>query len=334
MLRILKTLFCLVILLSGAVAIADQHKGSDNSLLRFHGICDGSAAVELSDGQLLVSYDESNAWYRFNATGGHYLQSIDYRRQLGFKRKAEADLEAVATVGDDIWWLGSHGRDGDGDIAINRRSLFRTTRSEPANVASDAIDVLRLFGRDLFPAQALLRKPDKGGVNFEGLAGTADGALMIGVRSPLSRGNSGRAMVIEWQPQTTTADVHWLDIDNRGIRALARFQKGFLLVAGGAKSRGKFSLYYWVPGADPVVLPILDKRLRAEAIVTTGGGGVLILSDDGKVKRGDKSAKKGKRTCDRIRRKNPAADQHPNVYFRAQAISADELRAAISAATD
>ena len=227
MLRKLKVLFCFAIPLSGAIAIADQHKGTDNSLLRFHGICDGSAAVELSDGQLLVGYDESNAWYRFNAAGGHYLQSIDYRRQLGFKRSAELDLEAVATVGDDIWWLGSHGRDGDGDIATNRRSLFRTTRSEPAKVAGDAVDVLRLFGQDLFPAQALLRRPDKGGVNFEGLAGTADGALMIGVRSPLSRGDSGRAMLIEWQLHTTTADEHWLDIDNRGIRALARFQNGY-----------------------------------------------------------------------------------------------------------
>lgn len=297
-------------------------------LLRFHGICDGSAAVELNNGQLLVGYDESNAWYRFNLTGGHYLEEIDYGAQFGFDAKSELDVEAAAVMAADIWWLGSHGLDGDGKIAPARRSLFRTTLDAPTTVVGDRVDLLERWQNDLFSKKALARAPDKGGVNFEGLAAGKNGELMIGVRSPLSNGKNGRALVIEWRPGSISAKVHRLDLGDRGIRAMARHRDGYLLVAGGARSRGVSALYYWSPDSPAIELPIVDSRLRPEAIVQTAGG-YLILSDDGRVKRGDKRAKKGKRSCDKIRRKHPAASRHPNVYFTAQALSAGIIDATL-----
>jgi hypothetical protein len=311
-----KGLFSLALLSIAATAWTGSY-AADQSLLRFHGTCDGSAAIAFDDGHLLVGYDETNQWYRFASAGGHYVESIDYGRQLGLTDTQEVDVEAVARSGDHIWWLGSHGRASDGAVAASRRILFKTTRHAPFVVAGESIDLLQSL-QGLFPAKALSRKPDKGGVNFEGLAGTDHGALMIGVRAPLSK--TGQAMVIEWQPKTQSSAVHWLDLGNRGVRALARFEAGYLLIAGGAVSRGKTALYHWTPGGTLIDLPILDSRVRAEAIVTTANG-VLILSDDGKVKRGDKRAKKGKRNCDKIRRKHPLGERHTNVYFRAQSIS-------------
>ncbi len=323
--RWMTSLVCTVLLVT-----ADSH-AAKQSLLRYHGICDGSAAIAIDNEQLLVGYDETNQWYRFDLSGGHYVESIDYGNQLGIGGSEEIDIEAVATVGGDIWWLGSHGRAGDGGTAANRRTLFRTTRNAPSTVTGESIDLLGQLSA-LFPAKALSRRPEKGGVNFEGLAGSSQGALMIGVRAPLSKGTAGRAMVIEWHPRSRSSSVHWLDIDDRGIRALARFDEGYLLIAGGAKSRGKTALYFWLPGNMPIELPILDARVRAEAIVKTADR-VLILADDGKVKRGDKRAKKGERNCDAIRRKHPSGDRHPNVYFRAQSISLAAIRSALKDAS-
>lgn len=308
-----------------------------SELLVFKGICDGSAAIETADRQLLVGYDEDNRWYHFAGTGGHYLASTDYASQLGLGSQGEVDLEAVASGRKYIWWLGSHGRDGDGEVARNRRLLFRTNRVDPTVVVGRAIDVLARLPGATFDRKARNAKPKKGGINFEGLSTTATGGLMIGLRSPLSHGKKGLAAVLELpEPLAEPLQpvLHQLDLRDRGIRAMARINDAYLLVAGPVSGKAGFALYHWQPGERPLELKqLIDRRLNAEAIVRTQAGW-LIVSDDGKIKRSDKSAKKGERSCDKIRRKNPAGERHVNVYFRAQLIKTAALQAAIAQAGD
>ena len=87
-----------------------------------HGICDGSAAVSV-EGGLVVAYDEDTTLYGFDADG-RALGSLPLREALSLPSDAELDLEGAARDGQRTWWVGSHGLDGSGEPAPNRRVLF------------------------------------------------------------------------------------------------------------------------------------------------------------------------------------------------------------------
>lgn len=293
----------------------------------FHGICDGSAAVNLGQDAILVAYDEENALYSFPVSGGDALARADLSGLLDLSRAEEIDIEAAALATDRIWWVGSHGRDGSGAPAPNRRRLFAT------NVPSPGLDDLVLLSgpldlTDTFmespPIAEILddgvrrRHPKQGGVNIEGLAIDADGGLLVGFRSPLER-DTGRALVVRLSPagqSFTVRHSYLLDLGHRGIRDMTGDGNGYAIVAGPSGDEGDFALFAWTPPGSPVPVTSLSS-LNAEAILDRDTHW-LILSDDGKVRRQDPEAKKDQRQCDKIRAKSRLGHRHPSVYFRAE----------------
>lgn len=294
----------------------------------YRGICDGSAAVALDGEFILVAYDEENVLYAFAAAGGGFTAARALSGLLKLPGRGEIDIEAATRVGPRIWWIGSHGLDRDGDDAPNRRVLFAT--NHPARDLNDletlvpARDLTNVLlsapevAKILTPA-ARKRPPKKGGVNIEGLAAGPDGGLMVGFRSPLSGvdGQSGQALVVHLTPRGETFEVQksaLLDLDERGIRAIANDGAGYLIAAGSGGGKQRPALYRW-NGRDAPRLLAETPDLNIEAIVDMGDGW-LVLSDDGKTRRPDDGAHDGDRKCDKIRKKNSRHGHHPSVYFR------------------
>ncbi len=310
---------------------------SSASVIRFNGVCDGSAAVLLPNDNLLVAYDEQNTLFEFSSSGGHLLQEHDYSKALN--SKSEVDVEAAVVVGQHIWWIGSHGNDGSGEQAVSRQQLFKTTvlvstdGQITVEVEGESIDLLPVLLRQGISAGLLdqsqkNKKPKKGGINIEGLSVLENGNLLLGLRSPLTGDDTGNAIIAQVDlsaTQPTIVRFYNLDLGNRGIRDIQAFENGFLLIAGDVDSGGDFSIYRWEADAKPQRIFDLPAHFNAEALVYTGKQW-LVLSDDGKVKRHDESAKDGDRRCDSIRRKNPLAAQHPSVFFRALVVDRQMLR--------
>lgn len=318
-------------------SLAENQPDASSSLsngVTFSGICDGSAAVKLADDQILVAYDETNTLFGFKTNGGSPTARIDYGSLLNLQSNDEVDLEGAVVEGDRIWWIGSHGLNGDGEEAPNRRLLFAT------NVPNSSLNTLELTDKpiDLLPIllessevaniltdEVLKRKPKEGGLNIEGLAETGTGDLLIGLRSPLSGndGRSGNALVVQIQPQADTFTVvrtTSLDLGNRGIRDIVRDGDRYQIVAGPVESGGEFALYAWNGTFDIKQTSALKMGFNAEALVDLGESW-LILSDDGKVTRQDEEAEDGDRKCDKIRRKNSQGDAHPSVFFQGMSIT-------------
>ena len=299
----------------------------------FNGICDGSAAVKLGNKTILVAYDEINTLFAFAQSGGMPSDRIDLLEMLNLETSDEIDIEAATRSGKQIWWIGSHGLDGDGKVAPNRRILFSTNIPSPdlsdmiiVTEPLDLTDILLSSSEvaKVLTESAVQRLPKEGGINIEGIATNSDGGLLVGFRSPLSgeNGMSGNAIIVSLLPKDETFEVqriNLLSLDNRGIRDIANNGLEYMIVAGPVPSGGKFALYTW----DGIGIPQLTtnlERLNAEGILDLGSHW-LILSDDGKMKRADNEANDGERKCDKIRKKNSKGEAHPSVFFRTKIIS-------------
>lgn len=320
--------------------------GSETKEIIFKGICDGSAAVKLKGDKILVAYDEENALFVFDTSGGmptahKDLQDLNLKTFDTEKPGRESDIEAAAVAGERIWWLGSHSRSKKGKKRPNRRMLFATNIPSPdlkdLKIVEGPLDLkdvleksdeLELFFTILTKEDeekekweeksAWKQAPLKGGVSIEGLATSADGGLLLGFRSPLSgkTGMSGKALVVKLMPEGNTFKVEktfLLDLGDRGVRDLVNDGAGYMILAGPVERKKDFALYAW-NGSDPPKQIGKLAGLNAEALVDLGNQW-LILSDDGKVER---SYDGGVLICDEIREEK--GKDHPSVYFRAQMI--------------
>ncbi len=319
---------------------------SNTKVVRFSGICDGSAVVRLPNSNLLFAYDELNSLFEFAPTGGAALREYDYGSALDVK--SEVDVEAAVLVGEYIWWIGSHGNDGDGNRALSRQHLFRTpvvgedyteadaeeTNGVVTRLQIDVLDSINLLAllykqgsaAGLLNDDQLHLKPKKGGINIEGLSVMDNGDLLLGLRSPLSAAADALVVQIELGSKAPrVVRFYKLDLDGRGIRDLKASNDAYLLIAGNVDNGGEYSIYRWMPGAASDRLFDLPAHFNAEALVDLGQSW-LVLSDDGKVKRSDESAADGSRSCDTIRRKNPLAERHPSVFFRALVLDHQTLQ--------
>lgn len=181
----------------------------------YRGACDGSAAVALDQNRFVVADDDSNVLnvYQKGQPGALMELNLDVFLEAPTKKKPgpdgkpvfeEADLEGAARIGDRIYWIGSHGRDSDGE-AEPGRSRFFATRILPNGsglepIGSGAYKVLRekmlddpkLKSLNLSEAFAPGKKDgpapeSENGFNIEGLAATPGGGLLIGLRNPRPR---------------------------------------------------------------------------------------------------------------------------------------------------
>jgi hypothetical protein len=279
--------------------------------VHYEGLCDASAAVALDARHFVVAGDEDNTLRIFERgrPQARATLPLDVFLRSG---KDEADLEAATRIGGRIYWIGSLSRDGKGRPAPQRDLLFATevdggtapptlrplgpgpTRLLDALLASEA-------GRAWKLTEAAARAPEApGGLNVEGLTHTADGALLIGFRSPLREGLAlvlplrNPAQTIEGQPPQFGA-VFALNLGGRGVRAMARAQDGYLVVGGPTADNGDFALFHWRGGNDTpqrLQQPALG-TLRPEALFAwTGTPQWQLLSDDGGIERQGKACKK------------------------------------------
>lgn len=299
---------CLAFLI--AAALADTQPQD----LRYHGICDASAAVALGRNHFVVAEDEHDIlaiYRRGNVTSVATVDISDYlgNRTSNGKIK-EADIEGAARIGNRIYWIASHGRDKKGDIEETRLRFFATdvmeTGSTPSVKTLTTPPYKRLL-QDLiaetkFEPLALTtasEKPpeDPVGLNIEGLAATSDGHLLIGFRNPRP---SGKAVIIPIEnprevigksAKPVFGDVILLDLGRRGIRAIEFIGVRYVIVAGpfddgtdgGVGS--DFALFTWSGGAAHVperVEGVVFGKLRPEALFAIPGTDeVDVLSDDG-----------------------------------------------------
>lgn len=298
--------------------------------ITFRGICDGSAAVKIAEDVILVGYDELNVLFAFNVNGGAPIARAGLTELLKLEDDREIDLEAAATRDGRIWWAGSHGLNKHGEIEPNRRTFFAT------NVPAENLENLALLGGPWDLTGILLQSPEvskhltptvrkrppkKGGVNVEGLAVSGDGRLLVGLRSPLSEGESGKALLVELASKGESfvvRKVHQLDLNNRGIRGIIRDRGAYVIIAGPVSSRKSAALYRWDGAAAQLATEL--GGFNAESLVDAGDHW-LVLSDNGKDKRDDEEAGDGDRICDNIRKKNSRGENHPNVFFEARKIA-------------
>ncbi len=303
--------------------------------LVYQGICDGSAAVRLDGNKLLVAYDEVNSLFLFNAKGGSVQQTFELGEILQLPDNREMDLEAAVVQGDEVWWMGSHGLDGDANSAPNRRVLFKTTLpgiSDADSAANQGLQTAELQSIELIEgpydlgelllditgSSAAKLAPKKGGLNIEGISLTAGGDLLIALRSPLTKGLAGDATILQIAKQRQSyqlVEAHRLSLGDRGIRDIAFSGDGYYLIAGEVKSGGDFSVYHWQVTGELKEVFAIPHGFNAEALVDMGQYW-LVLSDDGKVKRKDREASDGDRICDKIIGKNSHGHANENVYFR------------------
>lgn len=293
--------------------------------LVFNGICDGSAAVLVDDQSLLVAYDENNALYLYSVNGGKPLAEFSYQALLDIDDD-EVDIEAVAIADDGLWWIGSHGLDGDGDKALNRRILFRTNAPDSADsklrvleVVTDLMTVILDAdnSKAFFSKKTLKKKPKKGGFNIEGLSVAPDGSLLLGLRSPLT--TSDHAIIVQLTQKEAgfvVTEIFRLDLGGRGIRDIQPSQNGFIIIAGDVGRGGVSALYHWQIGGIARVLTHLDRHLNPEALVRFADYW-LVISDDGKMERGEGVI------CDDIAEDKLSTDQ--DVFFRAIKIKHNSL---------
>lgn len=267
----------------------------------YRGLADASAAAALGDDLFVVANDENNQLKVYRRGEADPVDSIDLSGFLGTKANQESDLEGAATIGQRIYWISSHGRNKKGDVDENRFRFFATEATggsrhlrevgQPyARLLDDMIAAPQL--KDYPFAKAAGLTPEApGAFNIEGLAATADGRLLIGLRNPAP---AGRALVVpllnpddlvEGKGEARFGEAVELHLGGLAIRSMELVGLAYMIVAGPTADKGGFALYQWSGKAKEAPIALLHEdfaQARPEALFAIPGTRkVQILSDDG-----------------------------------------------------
>ncbi len=271
---------------------------------RYDGMCEASGAVALDETRFLAVSDDME-------------EALVYRRgepepvarvALG----AVADLEDATWVGDTIFLVTGHSvaAGPPPDDKKKRRKLLAL------QVGPDGLPVLagKAYPGLRADVQALVAgvlpalpvdAGDSSLANIEGLSATEEGALLVGLRAPVTA--AGHAVIVRIDrpfalvglPQPDTAvrsakAAEALDLGGRGVRGMDRRPGGgYLIIAGSVPDGGipPSALFTWAPGSDPVPLDVsgLD-AINPEAAFYWPDGTLTVLGDNGGVARSDGTA--------------------------------------------
>jgi hypothetical protein len=280
-------------------------------------MCDASAAVSLAPDMFVVANDEDNVLRVYRRGEPNAAQTFPLDSFLKpDPEEPETDLEGAARIGDQIYWITSHGQNKKGKDRSSRHRLFATTvaiQDGKVSLTSSGIPYIDLRG-DLIKAPQLakykladaakLAPEEPNGFNIEGLAATPDGRLLVGFRNPIP---AGKALVV---PINNPKDVVngkkaeigmpiELALEARGIRSMeySAEHSRYFLAAGPFNDVGSFALYTWSgqPKEDPEIVKGVDfGELSPEAIFFDSGNKTSLhtLSDDGDRKIEKKDCKK------------------------------------------
>lgn len=274
----------------------------------FRGMCDASAAVSLTPDLFAVANDEDNVLRIYSRkAGGLPSQSFDMTSflQIG-KKKPEADIEGSAVIGDNVFWVTSHGRNAKGKDSPNRERFFATSFTITNDIVKmvpvgkpyprlldDLVGEPKLARFNL--AAASQRAPkEPGALNVEGLTSTPDDTLLIGFRNPIPRGKA--LLVPLLNPNEVIlgraarfGDAIQIDLGGYGIRSIDRDKDNYLIIAGSFGSDGESRAYTWKGGNDAPMLMagVRFPGLNPEGLAYSNERGqtdFFILSDDGALK--------------------------------------------------
>lgn len=286
---------------------------AEPSRMTFTQACDGSAAIALSGNRIAVAHDDDNELRIYDVAGGTWKWKGTF---LG-GGDDEADIEGAARIGDIIYWIASHGTDGDGEPAPKRRAFFATriVGGELVRVGEtygglvEALDKAESTKKLGLAAAAAIEAEDPNSLNIEALAPTPDGRLLIGLRSPQPGGNAlvveliNPSQVIEGGTPQIGAALPLALGENMGVRSLdwSPREQAYLVIAGPFGADGPHALFRWEGGdSKPQPWgPALPSGFKLEALSSLDDGSLLLLSDDGDVKTDGikcKKAEVGKRS--------------------------------------
>ncbi len=268
-------------------------------------LCEASALAEAPDGSVLVADNElQDRLFRFALRDGALVEPREVPLPPGHRPR---DLEALAAgPGGALWLVGSHSRDARCQVRAKRARL-RWLVSTPAGYAERAfVDGAPVLERAAFGAGTCLETlftdpPPAGaaavcralvealarscrGLDVEGAVNADDGRLWLGWRAPLAGGRAVLVRLAEPPLALRFDAVALLDLEGRGVRALARADDALLGLAGppedGGGQTGLFSLplEQLAPGASPT--PALLRRdlpPSAEGLLVRGRRGVAVV---------------------------------------------------------
>lgn len=265
----------------------------------------GTQIVILRDGELVA---------------GDFIRLTDAERK---GKPLELDAEAVAFESDNFYVIGSYGRPRHSDDPAEQeksdakakatRQIFRITMS------ASAVDMQsgKLVGQPVIKPSSTLsgilqsqpeispwfdKSLDQNGLTIEGIA-VRDKTLYIGMRGPVI-GTSAAVLSVAlsavFDGQPALSKLHKIELEkdalggSRGVRDLARYGDGFLVLAGPVNDppegsdiqAGDYSIYPW-DGENALGkrsdLKAFGKKIKPEALLPLDGDNarvrVLLLFD-------------------------------------------------------
>lgn len=271
----------------------------------YAGCCGTSAAVSVDGRHFLVADDEDNKVRLYaRESGGEALSVWDFGRQLAFSgRDQEADIEGAARLGSTVYWIGSHGRNKDGEFRQARHTFFATELQWQGS----RLD-LKFVGRPYrFLVEEMIRdrrfdfaglrsasekKPKaEGALNIEALCARFGGGLWIGFRNPVPNGKAllvpitNPSQVVQGE-KVIFSDPVQIDLRGKGFRDMVWDGNRYWILAGEHDGKGQTLLFTW-DGSSTQPERVSDasmKGLNPEALVLPpkeDSGWLTVLSDDG-----------------------------------------------------
>lgn len=231
--------------------------------LRYHGLCEASAAAVIGPNRFAVASDDSKT-IRIYERGRP--DPVGSPVDMG---DAE-DLEGAAAFGDRIFWVTSHSLTKKGKDKPERKQLVETSITGGTLVVGERF-------RDLQARiTALLEVPKwplEVSLNIEGMAASPEGDLLIGLRAPLNGKKAAVAVIpnplARPRPGAAAPRLSWLDLDMRGVRSIERVGTGaraYLIVAGPTGEGDPDWALFWWDGAnatEPGPAIVFEDRLPA-----------------------------------------------------------------------
>lgn len=281
----------------------------------FRGTCDASSGVPLTTRLVLVASDEDNVLRAYDArAGGEPVWERDSSAELQLperdgSRVPETDIEAATRLGDNAYFLTSHGRDRSGRRKRERLRLFATTTGEKETDIRMVGTPYTLLLDDLLSEPKLepfrLEDAAKGaagtetGLNIEGMTARVEGGVWIGFRSPAPGGKALAVPLLNPERVVRGARAEFgapilLPLGGLGIRGLSTWGDRYLVIGGPASEGGTAHLFAWDGRQSVGTIEGVDlSDLNPEGLLASPTTReALVLSDDGRKRVEGTSCKK------------------------------------------